>query len=198
METERELNAKIIAITMQIQEKHPELSKFLNEMPITIPNENKPEINLKILKEYYDSLSNLLNDYLFEHSLGISQSHPRPDANRLLDGSILNFDLPSAIERIKQEGEWISGKHNAITLMKSERMRILLIAMRKENEMKMHQLEGAISIYIIEGKTKFITENESKTLLKNQLVTLHEKIKHGFIAIEETILLLTMVHEKRI
>ena len=37
METERELNAKIIAIAMQIQEKHPELSIFLNEMPITIP-----------------------------------------------------------------------------------------------------------------------------------------------------------------
>jgi hypothetical protein len=60
METEKELNARILALTMQIQEKHPELSKFLEEMPVTIPDENNPEINTKILKDYYESLNNLL------------------------------------------------------------------------------------------------------------------------------------------
>jgi hypothetical protein len=60
METEKELNAKILAITMQIREKHPELSKFLEEMPVTIPDESKPEINNKVLKEYYESLQNIL------------------------------------------------------------------------------------------------------------------------------------------
>ena len=63
METEQELSAKILAIAMQIQEKHPELSKFLEEMPITIPNESSPEINIKILKEYYESLQNILKKY---------------------------------------------------------------------------------------------------------------------------------------
>lgn len=29
MEIEKDINAKILAITMQIQEKHPELSKYL-------------------------------------------------------------------------------------------------------------------------------------------------------------------------
>ena len=64
METEKELNAKIMAITMLIHEQHPELSKFLEEMPETIPNENNPEINVKNLKEYYLSLTNLLNKYV--------------------------------------------------------------------------------------------------------------------------------------
>jgi hypothetical protein len=60
METEKELNAKIMAITMQINEKHPELSKFLAEMPVTIPNENNPEVGIKSLKEYYESLNKLI------------------------------------------------------------------------------------------------------------------------------------------
>ncbi len=60
METEKELNAKILAITMQIQEKHPELSKFIGEMPETIPDEKNPEINIETLKEYYESLNMLL------------------------------------------------------------------------------------------------------------------------------------------
>jgi hypothetical protein len=67
METENELNEKIMAITLLIQEKFPELLNFLNEMPITIPDENTPEINNKILKEYYDSLSNTLKAYMLEH-----------------------------------------------------------------------------------------------------------------------------------
>ncbi|MDZ4668816.1 MAG: hypothetical protein SGJ00_13190 [bacterium] len=64
METEKGLNAKILAKTNEIMEKHPELSDFLNEMPITIPNENNPEINIKNLKDYYDSLNQILKKHL--------------------------------------------------------------------------------------------------------------------------------------
>ena len=63
METEKELNAKIMAITMRILENYPELAKFLNEMPITIPDVNSPEISSEILHEYYQSLSNILKGY---------------------------------------------------------------------------------------------------------------------------------------
>jgi len=34
--------------------------KKLIEMPITIPDEKKPKNNLKILKDYYDSLNHFL------------------------------------------------------------------------------------------------------------------------------------------
>ena len=34
--------------------------KKLIEMPITIPDEKKPENNLKILKDYYNSLNHFL------------------------------------------------------------------------------------------------------------------------------------------
>jgi len=66
MKTE-ELNSKILKITLTIQEKYPELSKYLNEMPVTIPNEKDPEINNKNLKEYYESLTSLLQNYIVEH-----------------------------------------------------------------------------------------------------------------------------------
>jgi hypothetical protein len=64
MEIEKELNAKILAKTSEILLKYPELSELLNEMPITIPNKEKPEINIKVLKDYYDSLNNILKDYI--------------------------------------------------------------------------------------------------------------------------------------
>ena len=60
MKTEKELIEKILAKTVEIQQNHPELSEFLNEMPVTIPNESNPEINIKILKDYYESLQQIL------------------------------------------------------------------------------------------------------------------------------------------
>ena len=61
MKTEKELNAKIMSITNKIRENRPELIKYLDEMPITIPNGDDPEITLKILKDYIESLKNLMN-----------------------------------------------------------------------------------------------------------------------------------------
>lgn len=60
MKTEKELNAKIMSLTLEIREKRPELVNFLEEMPITIPNGNDPEITHKILKDYIESLKNLI------------------------------------------------------------------------------------------------------------------------------------------
>lgn len=69
MKTEEEINTKIMRITMVIQENYPELSKFLNEMPITVPIDNNPEINVKNLEKYYESLINLFRKYVGEHQL---------------------------------------------------------------------------------------------------------------------------------
>lgn len=67
MKDNRSINEKILAITMLIQEKHPELSKFLLEMPVTIPDQNHPNVDEQMLLEYYQSLCKLLSDYEIEH-----------------------------------------------------------------------------------------------------------------------------------
>lgn len=63
MKTEKEINAGILKITSLILQKHPELSTKLEEMPVTIPNESSPEITLKILNDYYESLLKILEEY---------------------------------------------------------------------------------------------------------------------------------------
>jgi hypothetical protein len=54
---------------MVIQENYPELSKYLNEMPITIPIDKNPKINTKNLQKYYDNLLALFRKYVAEHQL---------------------------------------------------------------------------------------------------------------------------------
>jgi len=53
---------------MLIREKYPELSKYVSEMPITIPDVESPEINAKILTDYYDSLEAILENYAQNHT----------------------------------------------------------------------------------------------------------------------------------
>jgi len=67
MKTEKELNSDILQITMKIKEQFPELSKYVLEMPVTIPVTDNPEINRKALQDYHDSLSVLLKDYIENH-----------------------------------------------------------------------------------------------------------------------------------
>ncbi|MFM9989187.1 hypothetical protein [Flavobacterium sp.] len=67
MKTEAELNENILKITMTIRNEFPELIKYLNEMKVTIPDVKTPEISNKILKDYYDSLENLLRKYAPNH-----------------------------------------------------------------------------------------------------------------------------------
>ncbi len=69
METEKEINAKILKVTMVIHENYPELSKYLNEMPITIPIDSRPEVNVKNLQKYYETLVEIFRNYVAEHQL---------------------------------------------------------------------------------------------------------------------------------
>lgn len=67
MKTEAELNENILKITTTIRNEFPELIKFLNEMPVTIPIESSPEINIKVLQDYFNSLKDLLKKYAPNH-----------------------------------------------------------------------------------------------------------------------------------
>jgi hypothetical protein len=59
METEHDWNDKIMCVVEKLRKSHPELIKYIDEMPITIPDESDPDINIGVLKEFYESLINL-------------------------------------------------------------------------------------------------------------------------------------------
>lgn len=67
-EIEKDLNAKIQKTKMILNDKYPDLSKYIEEIQEIIPHEKTPIITLKNLKGYYDYLNLILNTYIFEHS----------------------------------------------------------------------------------------------------------------------------------
>jgi len=67
-EMEKYLNSRIIEITLTIHNNYPELSKYLEEMPVTIPAEADKQITINHLKSYYESLVSMLARYKSEHT----------------------------------------------------------------------------------------------------------------------------------
>ncbi len=67
MKNEEQWNKAILDITLKINSEFPELSKYISEMPVTIPDVEDPQINIKNLKEYYNSLDTLMKKYTNNH-----------------------------------------------------------------------------------------------------------------------------------
>ncbi len=122
--------------------------------------------------------------------MGNAISFHTPD--RVLDDQLLSFDLPEIIANIKGRAAWKMGKREAITLMKSSHMSIVLIALHGQTEINFHQSGNQISVQLMEGSANFQTDSQSVMLKKGSLLTIHEEMKHTLIAIEESVFLLTV------
>jgi len=67
MKTKTELEQDIIIITTKIHTEFPELSKYISEMPENVSEIGAAGIGTKNLKEYYNSLEELLLKYSKTH-----------------------------------------------------------------------------------------------------------------------------------
>lgn len=114
------------------------------------------------------------------------------NTDRLLDGPLLVFDLPSLIKELKQDDFGENGNRNAITLLKSDNMRLVLIALREGAEIDFRQSDNLISLQLLEGNLQFRAASKTVVLDQGQLLTLHENIPHSLRAVNESVFLLTI------
>lgn len=116
----------------------------------------------------------------------------RPSSNRIVSAPCVEIDLPKHIAQLQQEPAWMQGDRNTITVYKSELMRIVLMGLRKDAEIKPHKANGVISVQVIAGKIQFITEQQTVSLAQGQMIALEPGITHSLIAQEDSFVLLTM------
>ncbi|GAA4941004.1 hypothetical protein GCM10023314_12390 [Algibacter agarivorans] len=57
----------IVRLTTLIKTEYPELYIFLEETPITVPSVNDPDINIKVMEDYNESLKQLLKHHIETH-----------------------------------------------------------------------------------------------------------------------------------
>jgi len=120
----------------------------------------------------------------------------RPEGQRILDAPMVAIDLNNLITQIKQEQSWKEKDRNAITVFKTDGLNLVLMALHQGAELKKHLAQGIITVQVLEGRIKFVTEDKTVERIKGEMLTLHEKIPHSVLAMEESVFLLTHASPK--
>ncbi|MEO6452445.1 MAG: hypothetical protein ABIN97_00120, partial [Ginsengibacter sp.] len=78
----------------------------------------------------------------------------RPEGDRPVDAPLVLIDIASFIKQIKNEKAWEENDRNSITVFKSDKLRIVIVALHKKAEMTTEHPRNILSIQMIKGKIK--------------------------------------------
>lgn len=116
----------------------------------------------------------------------------RPDGGRLMDAPVVPINVPEFIQTIKSEPAWKKSDRNAMTIYKTNGMRIVLIALHEDAVMEKHSTNGIVSLQLLDGEINFNVNNESFLLKPGQIIALHRNVPHSVAASKESVFLLTV------
>ena len=116
----------------------------------------------------------------------------RPNGSRLIDASLIGIDIKEYINQLKDEEAWQKNDRNAITLFKSDNMRLVLAAFREGASMPGNTTSGTISVQVLDGHIKINSGLGQVELRKAQMATLHGEVPYSVTAMEESVFLLTI------
>ena len=106
---------------------------------------------------------------------------------------VLSFDLAEKVRSLKLEKQWKTEGRDAITLVKTSSLRIVLMVLHEGTTMAEHSADGAIIVHVLSGSVDFIIKDNSTHLKASSLLSLAGGIPHSVRAIEESVLLLTVI-----
>ncbi|MBP93792.1 hypothetical protein SAMN04487989_101653 [Bizionia echini] len=67
MKNAKDLLTEISTVTRDIETNYPEVYEHLDEIPMTIPDQQNPDIDVKDLENYLESLKDIIKKYKEEH-----------------------------------------------------------------------------------------------------------------------------------
>ncbi|MBY0543743.1 MAG: cupin domain-containing protein [Sphingobacteriaceae bacterium] len=117
----------------------------------------------------------------------------RPEGNRVLNAELVEMNLNQFIEQLKNEITWKESDRNSLTIFKSSTLRIVLMGLHANAELKAHKANGVISVQVLEGKINFSTANQTSTMEKGNMIALQENVTHSVTALNESFFLLSIV-----
>ena len=121
----------------------------------------------------------------------------RSEGDRVLNAPLVEINWEKFIEQLKSEITWKDGDKNTITIFKSEKMRIVIIGLKANSELKKHTAPGFISVQPLKGFIRFKThpdegEQQISEMKPGQMIALQPKVPHSVEAVEESFFLLTL------
>ena len=117
----------------------------------------------------------------------------RPEGERTVDAPVVTVNIPEFIKKLKKEKAWDKNDRNAITVFKSDKMRIILVAMHKKAVMTTERPENIFSVQVLEGKIQLQTSEKKTDVREEELFVRHASISYKIEALRRSVFLLTVV-----
>lgn len=122
----------------------------------------------------------------------------RPDrTGRVLHGVMETFDFGTTVSWVRNEPAYHDKGHNALTLVKGEQLRLVLVCLQKGAKLDDHAAPGAFTLTVLEGRINFILNLDGVTnpteLSAGQLLVLEKPHRHAVEALEASAFLLTII-----
>jgi quercetin dioxygenase-like cupin family protein len=111
---------------------------------------------------------------------------------RRLDLPLRSFATEQEIAKLKASDQWRRESRAALTLVKTQAVTIVLLALHAGAVLKEHHAEGPITIAVLEGAIRFKAFGEERLLRRGGLLALGYAIQHEVEALEESAFVLTV------
>jgi quercetin dioxygenase-like cupin family protein len=118
-----------------------------------------------------------------------------PRADREVAGPAVTFTISDEMDMLTREPEWLSGDRNAVTVLKTPNLSVVLTVIKKGAKLCGHEVDGPITIQVLSGAVRFGLAADSKTLRDGTVIALDKAVPHEIEALENSGLMLTIVRE---
>jgi quercetin dioxygenase-like cupin family protein len=103
--------------------------------------------------------------------------------------TMTQFDLNAEIERFPPD---VPSGRRSETLIKSPRLRVVLITMRAGTELHEHVAPGTITVQPIRGRFAFAVGDDEREIEAGTLISVEGGVRHAVRALEDGAFLLTI------
>lgn len=114
------------------------------------------------------------------------------EMNKPVIDSLLPFNLPKLLEKVKLKRTWMKGELNSKILVNRPDKQIVLTTIHKDTEIDSFQSNDSVTFHVIGGELKLHTQKESIILGEGQFLALYEHVKYRLTAAQATVFLLTL------
>lgn len=115
----------------------------------------------------------------------------RPEGDRLVDAPCIFFDIDDTVFQLKNEDAWQKNDRNAITVFKTDKLTIVVVALHAGAGLLDNSVEGNLTIQVIDGKLTIAAPHGNIELYAKQVLTFHAGIRHSIKALDDSVLLMT-------
>ncbi len=115
----------------------------------------------------------------------------RPEGDRVLDAPYVFANLQEYIQLIKDEKLPEANDRKGITIFKSDEITMVLSVFLAGAIMDNVNVNGYMSLQVIDGKARIITTDGDRELGPNGMVVFHPGVEHSIQGIDNCIVLLT-------